>query len=203
MVKDNLSENEVSQCKHVIHNVINLESKNEPLNIPHIYRIKYQKREEQYKILWTELETFIKNNLHSENHRSVYNSLLETHKYSIQSPDRSTSAIKSDDDNNVAQITPIGGGTNTTTTSNEPSNRVSVIRATTDSPLSPPTPLNSISTKTAKSNMSALDIFLAQRKVVERPAFFGRQGDSKFYKLYANLNIDDNSNAKENGMVID
>lgn len=70
----------------MIYNLITLEAKHEPLHIPNLgQRPKGQKREEQYKIMWNELETLLKNNCHSENHRAVYNCLLECHKFSDDS----------------------------------------------------------------------------------------------------------------------
>lgn len=61
-----------------------MEANHDPLHPPNAsQRIKGHKREEQYKVLWNELETFIKNNLHSENHRSVYGCLLECHKFNF------------------------------------------------------------------------------------------------------------------------
>lgn len=54
------------------------------MNLPNLgQRIKGQKREEQYKVMWNELETLLKNNLHSENHRLIYNVLIECHKFNL------------------------------------------------------------------------------------------------------------------------
>lgn len=61
-----------------------MEANHDPLHPPNAgQRIKGHKREEQYKVMWNELETFIKNNLHSENHRSIYRCLLECHKFNL------------------------------------------------------------------------------------------------------------------------
>lgn len=62
--------------------MIALEAKHEPLHLPNVgQRGKGQKREEQYKIMWNELETLLKNNCHSESHKAVYNCLIECHKF--------------------------------------------------------------------------------------------------------------------------
>lgn len=85
ITKEKISEEEVIQCKQVIYNLIGLESKHEPLYLPNAGpRVKGQKREEQYKVMWNELETLIKNNLHTENHRAIYGCLLECHKFSVE-----------------------------------------------------------------------------------------------------------------------
>lgn len=74
--------------------------------------------------------------------------------------------------------------------------RASVIRATTDSPMSPP-PLASINPPVSKSGTSRsggiysaprtlLDIFTSQEKVKSRPEFSGRTSGGAVAKLYAN-----------------
>lgn len=84
MTKEKISDDEVIQCKKVIYNLISVETKHEPLLLPNLgQRAKGQKREEQYKVMWNELEMLLKSNLHTENHRSVYNCLLECHKFNI------------------------------------------------------------------------------------------------------------------------
>ena len=72
------------QCRRIIYNLIALESKNEslyPLNTGQ--RVKGQKREDQYKAMWNELETLLKKNLHTADHRNIYNCLLECHKFNF------------------------------------------------------------------------------------------------------------------------
>lgn len=74
-----------------------METKHEPLYFPNTgQRAKGQKREEQYKIMWNELETLIKNNLHSENHKSIYNCLLECHKFNLDETDKLTEKVELD-----------------------------------------------------------------------------------------------------------
>lgn len=81
ITKDRITDEEVLKCKQVIYNLISHEANHESLHPPNVgQRLKGHKREEQYKIMWGELETFLKSNLHSENHRSVYGCLLECHK---------------------------------------------------------------------------------------------------------------------------
>lgn len=80
--------------------------------------------------------------------------------------------------------------------------RASVIRATTDSPMSPP-PLASIAPPLSRTAMNRsrgiyntqrtlLEIFTAsQDKAKSRPEFAGRQGDGLVAKLYSNLKSED------------
>lgn len=46
--------------------------------------------------MWNELENFLKNNLHSENHKLVYQCLLECHKFSFEE-DKSTEKVDLDE----------------------------------------------------------------------------------------------------------
>lgn len=79
--------------------------------------------------------------------------------------------------------------------------RASVIRATTDSPMSPP-PLTSIVPPLSRSVSRSGSIYNTQRTLLEiftasqekgktRPEFAGRQGDSLVAKLYPNLKTED------------
>ncbi|XP_056640093.1 protein asunder isoform X1 [Diorhabda sublineata] len=195
ITKDKITDEEVFQCKKVIYNLISLESKMEPLHpLNSGQRMKSQKREEQYKAMWNELETLVKNNLHSDNHRSVYTCLLECHKFNF---DEDKISDKVELDEALHQLDNIGPGK-----PDSDIQRASVIRATTDSPMSPP-PLTSIAPPVSKNTTSnknsgiynnqksLLDIFMAQEKVKTRPEFTGRQGDSLIWKLYPNLKTDD------------
>ncbi|KAJ8971268.1 hypothetical protein NQ314_000789 [Rhamnusium bicolor] len=194
ITKDKITDEEVFQCKKVIYNLISLESKMEPLHpLNSGQRVKGQKREEQYKAMWNELETLLKNNLHTDSHRSVYTCLLECHKFNF---DEEKIAEKVELDEALNQLENIGPG------KLEPDvPRASVIRATTDSPMSPP-PLTSIASPLSRAALSRsgsiyntqrtlLEIFTSQEKGKSRPEFAGRQGDSLVAKLYPNLKTED------------
>ncbi|KAF7278183.1 integrator complex subunit 13 asun [Rhynchophorus ferrugineus] len=193
IVKEKLTTEEEFICKKIIYNLISLETKMEPLHSQNTgQRLKGQKREEQYKAMWNELETFLKSNLHSDNHRSVYQCLLECHKFSF---DDDKVGEKVDLDDALNQLDNIGA-----TTKDENSQRASVIRATTDSPMSPP-PLSNINTTFGRQQSRGNSIYSAQRTLFEifagqekgknRTEFSGRLGDSLVTKLYPNLKTDD------------
>lgn len=60
IVKENITENEVLECKKVIYRVQAMESRNDPLPVSMTgIRGKGPKREEQYRQLWGELDTFL------------------------------------------------------------------------------------------------------------------------------------------------
>ncbi|CAG9863115.1 unnamed protein product [Phyllotreta striolata] len=194
ITKDKLTDEEVFQCKKVIYNLISLESKMEPLHPANTgQRVKGQKREEQYKAMWNELETLVKNNLHSENHRSIYTCLLECHKFNFED-DKISDKVELDEA--LHQLDNIGPGK-----PDQEIPRASVIRATTDSPMSPP-PLTSIAPPLSRTltnrgggiyntQRTLLEIFTLQEKVKSRTEFVGRQTDSLTYKLYSNLKTED------------
>nr|CAH7726662.1 unnamed protein product [Callosobruchus chinensis] len=198
ITKDRISDDEVFQCKKVIYNLISLESKMDPLHPVNTgLRIKGQKREEQYKAMWNELEMLLKNNLHSENHRSVYTCLLECHKFEF---DDDKIAEKVELDEALNQLDNIGPG------KPEPADqqRASVIRATTDSPMSPP-PLTTIVPPSLRvaprsavggiysTQRTLYDIFAqAQNNVKPKMEFAGRlSSEGNVAKLYPNLKGDD------------
>ncbi|XP_018561790.1 protein asunder [Anoplophora glabripennis] len=194
ITKEKISDEEVFQCKKIIYNLISLESKMEPLHPLNTgQRMKGQKREEQYKAMWNELEMLVKNNLHTDNHRSVYTCLLECHKFNFEE-DKIAEKVELDEALN--QLDNIGPG------KSEELPRASVIRATTDSPMSPP-PLASIAPPLSRTmsrsrgiyntqHRTLLEIFTAsQDKGKSRPDFAGRQGDSLVAKLYPNLKTED------------
>lgn len=82
MLKDELTQEEILQCKQCIYNLISMEAKNEPLPSisSSLHRGKGPKREEQYRALWTELESFIKLHNYSNDHSEIISCLVECRK---------------------------------------------------------------------------------------------------------------------------
>ncbi|XP_075967811.1 integrator complex subunit 13 isoform X2 [Anarhichas minor] len=61
IVKETLSEEDVLTCQKTIYNLVDMERKNDPLPISTVgSRGKGPKRDEQYRIMWNELETLVK-----------------------------------------------------------------------------------------------------------------------------------------------
>lgn len=86
--------------------------------------------------------------------------------------------------------------------------RASVIRATTDSPMSPP-PLANITNPLSRNNRhggsrSLLEILMAnQQPTTKKPEFHGRKGDNPA-KLYPNLKIENDRGPRgEGGMEVE
>jgi len=118
MVKDNISDQEVMNCKQCIYTLKNAESNNDPLITPSPSNPrKIMKKVDQYKSMWAELETFLKSNLYSDNHCKVLQCLFE--------------CCGKLDEEKIIEKTLMRFNKSL-------ADRPSVIRATTDSPMSPP-----------------------------------------------------------------
>lgn len=118
MVKDNMNDQEVTNCKQCIYALLSAETKNEHLITPSLSNPrKMIKKEDQYKSMWAELETFLKSNLYTENHCKVLQCLFECR--------------GKPDEEKIIEKTLMRFKKTLV-------DRPSVIRATTDSPMSPP-----------------------------------------------------------------
>lgn len=61
IVKETLTEDDVLTCQKTVYNLVDMERKNDPLPISTVgSRGKGPKRDEQYRIMWNELETLVK-----------------------------------------------------------------------------------------------------------------------------------------------
>ncbi|CAB4057042.1 Trafficking protein particle complex subunit 2-like protein,Integrator complex subunit 13 [Lepeophtheirus salmonis] len=74
---DELTEEDLAECRKVIYNLLSMENKGEILPVP-VTKSKSGKKEDQYKIMFNELEKFLaKHSIRSERHRKVFECLLE------------------------------------------------------------------------------------------------------------------------------
>ena len=82
IIKDNLDDEEVMECKKAIYHVVGMESRNEALPIQLSgTRGKGPKRDEQYRQMWSELEMLVKAYADtSPNHQKVLECLLDCKK---------------------------------------------------------------------------------------------------------------------------
>ncbi|XP_067005388.1 integrator complex subunit 13 [Anabrus simplex] len=140
LVKEELTDDEVVQCKKVIYNLIGLELKHEPLQTPSMgQRGKGPKREEQYRIMWTELEGFIRAHCRTDQHSRILNCLLECRNKPDEEKIKTEKNGKEDKvelDQAIRELDEFGKFNESQ--QGEYVSRASVIRATTDSPMSPP-----------------------------------------------------------------
>ncbi|KAF7991874.1 hypothetical protein HCN44_010675 [Aphidius gifuensis] len=173
IVKEELVKDDLLKCKQLIFHLLQLESKHETLALPNLGG---GRREEHYRLLWEELETFLK--AHARNsimHAEVLNCLLEVRNKNDKD--------KVELDQALRELDGIG---------KEETPRASVIRATTDSPMSPPTSTSmSLQKQLLKNNSSKsfLDIWLQRSTPKDKkPEFHGRlNSDGLKAKLYPNF----------------
>ncbi|KAK7791139.1 hypothetical protein R5R35_008573 [Gryllus longicercus] len=229
LLKEELSDEEVVQCKQIIYNLIGLESKHEALQTPAMgQRGKGPRREEQYRIMWSELETFIRTHCRSDQHSRVLNCLLECRNKSDDEKFKGDKAVKEDKvelDQALRELDQFGKLSENQ--SSEYVSRASVIRATTDSPMSPP-PVSVTTPPTIRTVRPSLpggsiysgprtflDMWVsrssAEQKAVKeaRPEFLGRTngeglpGGGSLAKLYTHLKDVDQRVNRSSDMVVD
>ena len=208
IVKETISEEEVIQCKQVILNLITQESRNEPLQPSSTgQRTKGPKRDEQYRQMFSELETLIRSHCRSDQHTAVLNCLLDCRSRSDDDP-KAKHERKDDKvelDQALRELDQMSASPNPSAANGQ---RASVIRATTDSPMSPP-PMSASSLPLSRghSRSSNHSIYSSGPRTVldflitshsdskpNRPEFHGLlnadvgPNGAKVAKLYAHLN---------------
>ncbi|KAJ1527268.1 hypothetical protein ONE63_008791 [Megalurothrips usitatus] len=211
VVKLTLTDEEVVQCKQVILNLVAQESRNEPLQVSTTgTRTKGPKRDEQYRQMFSELETLIRSHCRSDQHTAVLTCLLDCRSRS----DDDSKAKHDRKDDKVELDQALRELDQMTTSPNPPINgqRVSVIRATTDSPLSPPPSSAAMPLTGLRGHSRAHSIYSSGPRTVldylitsnadtkgNRPEFHGLinsdvgPNGNKVAKLYAHLSAQDGS----------
>lgn len=125
--KEELTDEEVVQCQQCIYTIVSLEARHEPLNLPNMgHRLKSIKKDEQYRILWSELEILISNTGKSAGHNAILSCIRECR---ARGPNQTADKIELDQA--VRDLDPA-------VSSSDATHRTSVIRTATESPLSPP-----------------------------------------------------------------
>ncbi|XP_058481206.1 integrator complex subunit 13 isoform X3 [Solea solea] len=78
IVKETLTEDDVLTCQKTVYNLVDMERKNDPLPISTVgSRGKGPKRDEQYRIMWNELETLVKTHAGStDRHQRVLDCII-------------------------------------------------------------------------------------------------------------------------------
>lgn len=123
--KEELTEEEVLKCQQIIYNLVSFEARHEPLTLPiSANRLKGNKKDDQYRLLWSELELLLESGPKTPGHNVVLQCVRD-----CRSEDRLRLADKNETD---AAVRGIGGN------AGDPSKRALIIKATTDSPMSPP-----------------------------------------------------------------
>lgn len=119
--REELTDDEVLKCQQIIYNLVSFEARHEPLTLPiSSNRLKGSKKDDQYRLMWAELELLLETGPKTVRHIAILNCVRD-----CRSDDRLGLAEKTEAD---AAAREIEGSTK----------RASIIKATTDSPMSPP-----------------------------------------------------------------
>lgn len=158
--KEDLSEEEVMQCQQCIYQLVGVEARHElPLNSQ---RVK-GKKDDQYRLMWNELEVIVGLNGKSAGHKAVLQCIR---KVRTQSPDAGEKEVDS-----------ALGGLRKMLEIGEPSTgpALSILRTSTDSPMSPP-PMERHKGVKHRATMSLLDIMISKEQAIanKRLDFSGR-----------------------------
>uniref|UniRef100_A0A8C9TP56 Integrator complex subunit 13 n=1 Tax=Scleropages formosus TaxID=113540 RepID=A0A8C9TP56_SCLFO len=99
IVKESLTEEDVLTCQKTIYNLVDMERKNDPLPISTVgTRGKGPKRDEQYRIMWNELETLVRTHMgSSERHQRVLDCVLACRSKPPEEEDRKKRGRKRED----------------------------------------------------------------------------------------------------------
>lgn len=120
--KEELTDEEVLNCRQIIYNLVGFEARNEPLTLPVSgHRLKGNKKEDQYRLLWTELELLLETGPRSAGHNAILQCVRE-----CRSEDRLCFVEKCEADASAEALR------------GDSTKWASIIKATTDSPMSPP-----------------------------------------------------------------
>ncbi|XP_015924548.1 integrator complex subunit 13 isoform X2 [Parasteatoda tepidariorum] len=85
ITKETLDQNEVTNCKKVIYYLVDYENRGLPLPVPTVgTRGKGPKKEELYRLMWNELEAYVRCHCLTAEHQSVLECLLECRKPNIE-----------------------------------------------------------------------------------------------------------------------
>lgn len=158
--KEELSEEEVMQCQQCIYQLVGVEARHElPLNSQ---RVK-GKKDDQYRLMWNELEVIVGLNGKSVGHKAVLQCIR---KVRTQSPESGEKEVDS-----------ALGGLRKMLEIGEPSttSALSILRTSTDSPMSPP-PMERHKSVKHRATMSLLDIMISKEQAIanKRLDFSGR-----------------------------
>uniref|UniRef100_W5NDW4 Integrator complex subunit 13 n=2 Tax=Lepisosteus oculatus TaxID=7918 RepID=W5NDW4_LEPOC len=105
IVKESLTEDDVLTCQKTIYNLVDMERKNDPLPISTVgTRGKGPKRDEQYRIMWNEVETLVRAHIGStDRHQRVLDCILACRSKPPEEEERKKRGRKREDKEDKAE----------------------------------------------------------------------------------------------------
>lgn len=157
--KEELTEDEVMSCQQCIYQLVGIEARHE-LTLNSSQRVK-GKKDDQYRLMWNELEVIVGLNGKSAGHKAVLQCIR---KVRTQSPDAGEKEVDS-----------ALGGLRKMLEIAEPSTSLNILRSSTDSPMSPP-PMERVKGVKHRATMTLFDIMMAKEQAIanKRLDFSGR-----------------------------
>lgn len=156
--KDDLTEEEILQCQQCIYQLVGIETRHE-LTI-NSQRIK-GKKDDQYRLIWNELEVIVGLNGKSPGHKAVLQCIR---KVRSQTPEASEKEVDS-----------ALGGLRKMLEEPTSASSINVLRISTDSPMSPP-PIERMKGVKHRATMTLFDIMMKKEQTIanKRIDFAGR-----------------------------
>lgn len=75
--KEEITDDDVLKCQQVIYNFVTFEARHEPLSLPLSHRLKGTKKDDQYRLLWAEMETVLESAPNSRGHQKILQCLRD------------------------------------------------------------------------------------------------------------------------------
>jgi Cell cycle and development regulator len=171
--KEDLTEEEVLACQQCIYQLVGIEARHDL--VLNNQRMKGNKKEDQYRLMWNELEVIVGLNGKSVGHKAILQCIRKVR--SAQTPESSEKEVDS----------ALGGLRKMLDVSEPATSMTSILRSSVDSPLSP-TPLKGLK---HRATMTLYDIVMAKEQAIanKRMDFSGRLStpDGQVAVLYPHL----------------
>ncbi|XP_075458958.1 integrator complex subunit 13 isoform X2 [Ascaphus truei] len=221
IVKESLTEEDVLNCQKTIYNLVDMERKNDPLPISTAgTRGKGPKRDEQYRIMWNELETLVRAHINgSDKHQRVMDCLIACRSKPPEEEERKKRGRKREDKEDKSEKAPkdsehdkkwqeSDGVKSVIKREKEELSEAEIIKDSPDSP-EPPNKKPHVAVEDvtpvekSKGPMSLLSLWSARINTVNsrrHQEFVGRQNSiNNKAELYQHLKEENGVDATENG----
>lgn len=205
ITKETLTQDEVIECKKVIYHLVSFESKGSSLPVPTIgTRGKGPKREEQYRLMWNELEAYVRCHCITAEHRCILECLLECRKPNLEGEgSASLASVKVQLGAQNSSPSPIKKTDKIFIKEEKPSiideNKKENIKVESENPFLKFPPVKKLKVGSGSSGQSLLSIW-TNRIVAEHEKhhveFVGRSPGISIAKLYPQMNCDTSMNTE-------
>lgn len=178
--KEDLTEEEVLACQQCIYALVGVEARHDM--VLNNQRIKGNKKEDQYRLMWNELEVIVGMNGKSNGHKAILQCIRKVR--SAQNPNDNGDSGESSALGGLRKLIDVGGGESSSISAG------SLLRSSIDSPMSPPA-VTAFKGLKHRATMTLYDIMMAKEHAIssKRMDFSGRLAtpDGQIAVLYPHL----------------